>query len=109
MSRYIFTLLFLLGLSFACLLYAPVVRRSLSANPYFCATAGSLGNCLSTDPAYMAVYRVCFAMATFYLLFAAILVCVESARPAQDEMKSFLTPLKEQCHRLRIPSAHKQT
>ena len=94
MSRYIFTLLFLLGLSFACLLYAPVVRRSLSANPYFCATAGSLGNCLSTDPAYMAVYRVCFAMATFYLLFAAILVCVESARDPRVDLQYKAWPLK---------------
>ena len=79
-SRIIFTALYILGVLFSCLLYIPEIRHSLSKSTYFCATMSTHGVCLSTDPAYMAVYRVCFAMATFYLLFAVILVCVDNTR-----------------------------
>ena len=93
-SRSIFTLLFVLGLSFACLLYAPAVRRSLVANPYFCTTISPLGSCLSTDPAYTAVYRICFAMAAFYLLFALILACVENMRDPRVDLQYKFWPVK---------------
>lgn len=93
-SRRIFTLLFVLGLTFSCLLYAPAVRHSLSINTYFCTTISSLGSCLSTDPAYMAVYRVCFAMATFYLLFAVILVCVDNTRDPRVDLQYKAWPVK---------------
>ena len=79
-SRYIFTALYISGVLFSCLLYIPEVRHSLNKNTYFCTTISTRGICLSTDPAYMAVYRVCFAMATFYLLFAVILLCVGNTR-----------------------------
>ena len=79
-SRYIFTALYVFGVLFSCLLYNPGVRHGLNKSTYFCTTISTRGVCLSTDPAYMAVYRVCFAMATFYLLFAVILVCVGNTR-----------------------------
>lgn len=82
-SRYIYTVLYILGVFFSVLLYVPEVRHRLSKSTYFCSTISTRGVCLSTDPAYMAVYRLCFAMAVFFLLFAVILVCVNNARRAR--------------------------
>ncbi len=93
-SRYIFTALYILGVLFSCLLYIPKIRHSLSKSTYFCTTISTRGVCLSTDPAYMAVYRVCFAMATFYLLFAVILVCVDDAQDTRVDLQYKAWPVK---------------
>ncbi|XP_028409873.1 uncharacterized protein LOC114532543 [Dendronephthya gigantea] len=77
-SRYIYTVLYILGVLFSGLLFVPEVRHRLSKSTYFCSTVSTRGVCLNTDPAYMAVYRVCFAMAVFFLLFAVVLVCVNN-------------------------------
>ena len=93
-SRCIFSLLYILGVSFSCLLYIPEIRHSLSKSTYFCPTISTHGVCLSTDPAYMAVYRVCIAMATFYLLFALILVCVDDVRDPRVDLQYKAWPVK---------------
>jgi hypothetical protein len=93
-SRYIFTGLFVLGVLFSCLLYIPEIRHSISESTYFCSTLSTSGVCLSTDPVYMAVYRVCIAMATFYLLFAVILVCVDDTRDPRVDLQYKAWPVK---------------
>ena len=53
------------------------MRVTLESNPYFCNRISKLGNCLSMDPAYLAVHRICLAMTAFFLLFTLILFSVE--------------------------------
>ena len=106
-SRYIFTILYVLGVLFSCVLYVPEIRHSLSKSTYFCTTSSTIGNCLSTDPVYMAVYRICFAMATFYLLFAVILVCVDNTRDLNDTSESRTSKTRDSCEDPRVDLQHK--
>ena len=76
-TRFAYTFLLLAGTVASCTMYLPAVRRALESNPYFCSRLTKMGNCLSMDPAYLAVYRICFSMAAFFLLFAMILYSVE--------------------------------
>lgn len=77
-TRFVYTFFLLVGTAVSCTMYLPVVRRALESNIYFCNKLTKLGNCLSMDPAYLAVYRICFSMAAFFLLFSLILYSVET-------------------------------
>ena len=77
-TRFVYTFFLLTGICVSCLMYVPSMRRALETNEYFCSRLTRMGNCLSMDPAFLAVYRVCFAMAAFFLLFAIILYSVQS-------------------------------
>lgn len=77
-TRFIYTFFLLVGTAVSCAMYLPAVRRALESNAYFCDKLTRMGNCLSMDPAYLAVYRICFSMAAFFLLFALILYSVQS-------------------------------
>ena len=77
-TRFVYTFFLLVGTAVSCAMYLPTMRRALEGNVYFCNKLTKLGNCLSMDPAYLAVYRVCFSMAAFFLLFSLILYSVET-------------------------------
>ena len=77
-TRFIYTFFLLVGTAVSCAMYLPVTRRALESNAYFCNKLTRMGNCLSMDPAYLAVYRICFSMAAFFLLFSLILYSVQS-------------------------------
>ena len=77
-TRFIYTFFLLVGTAASCVMYLPGVRRVLESNPYFCSKLTRMGNCLSMDPAYLAVYRICFSMAAFFLLFSVILYSVRT-------------------------------
>lgn len=76
-ARFVYLFFFLAGTATSCIMYIPTMRATLESNPYFCSRISKLGNCLSMDPAYLAVYRICFAMTAFFLLFTLILFSVE--------------------------------
>lgn len=76
-TRFVYTFFLLAGTAVSCAMYLPAVRRALESNAYFCSKLTKMGNCLSMDPAYLAVYRICFSMAAFFMLFALILYSVE--------------------------------
>ena len=77
-TRFIYTFFLLVGTAISCAMYLPAMRRALEKNAYFCSKLTKMGNCLSMDPAYLAVYRICFSMAAFFLLFAIILYAAQS-------------------------------
>lgn len=77
-TRFIYTFFLLVGTAVSCAMYLPATRRALESNAYFCNKLTRMGNCLSMDPAYLAVYRICFSMAAFFFLFALILYSVQS-------------------------------
>lgn len=76
-TRFVYTFFLLAGTVVSCAMYLPAVRRALESNAYFCNKLTRMGNCLSMDPAYLAVYRICFSMAAFFLLFSLILYSVQ--------------------------------
>lgn len=76
--RFIYTFFFVCGAVASSLMYLPSIRHALQTNSFFCRKISRLGNCMSHDPGYLAVYRICFSMATFYLLFAIILYAVKN-------------------------------
>lgn len=77
-TRFFYTFFLLIGTAVSGIMYLPVVRRALESNAYFCNKLTKMGNCLSMDPAYLAVYRICFSMAAFFLLFSLILYSVQT-------------------------------
>lgn len=77
-TRFIYTFFFICGTIASSLMYLPKIRHALEKNSFFCPKISRLGNCMSHDPGYLAVYRICFSMATFYLLFAIILYAVKN-------------------------------
>ena len=92
--RFVYTSFLLTGITAACVMYSPGVRRWLETSPHFCSRLTHMGNCFSTDPAYLAVYRICFSMAAFFLLFAIILCCVRSRRDPRDLIQNGLWIVK---------------
>ena len=77
-TRFVYTFFLLVGTAVSCAMYLPSMRRALESNVYFCNKLTRMGNCLSMDPAYLAVYRICFSMAAFFLLFSLILYSVQT-------------------------------
>ena len=77
-TRFVYTFFLLVGTAVSCVMYLPGMRRALESNVYFCSKLTRMGNCLSMDPAYLAVYRICFSMAAFFLLFSLILYSVQT-------------------------------
>ncbi|XP_068023557.1 serine incorporator 2 [Melanerpes formicivorus] len=84
-SRLLFTFFLFLGTLVSIIMITPGVEKELHKLPGFCEGSGSvLGiqtsvNCESFL-GHKAVYRMGFAMAAFFFLFAAIMLCVRSSR-----------------------------
>ena len=70
--------IFLLLVTLLCfVLSAPQTRQKIYAIPHFCNEIVDSKTCESLV-GYTAVYRVCFGMAMFYLVFSCVLVGVKS-------------------------------
>ena len=70
--------MFLLLVTLLCVvLSAPQTRQKIYAIPHFCNEIVDSKTCESLV-GYTAVYRVCFGMAMFYLVFSCVLVGVKS-------------------------------
>ncbi|KFO78865.1 Serine incorporator 2, partial [Cuculus canorus] len=84
-SRLLFTLFLFLGTLVSIIMIIPGVEKELYKLPGFCEGSGSvLGlqthvNC-SSFLGHKAVYRMSFAMASFFFLFAVLMVCVRSSK-----------------------------
>ena len=83
-TRFVYTFFLITGTATSCVMYVPGVRRALETSPHFCSRLTRMGNCFSVDPAYLAVYRICFSMAAFFLLFAVILYSVRTRSDPRD-------------------------
>lgn len=83
-SRIGYTLILLLGFVLSCIMLAPGIREKLDQIPRFCANVGP-ENC-DKLVGYMAVYRVCFALALFYLIMAVIMIKVKSSKDPRAKL-----------------------
>ncbi|XP_030074644.1 serine incorporator 2 [Microcaecilia unicolor] len=81
-TRLVFTFFLLLGTLVACIMIIPGVEDGLKQIPWFCDTSTTLHGSVNCDVVvgYKAVYRMCFAMAGFFFLFALIMICVKSSK-----------------------------
>ncbi|XP_055979497.1 serine incorporator 2 [Sorex fumeus] len=84
-SRLLFTLFLFLGVLVCIVMLLPAVESQLYKLPWVCEDPGAFiitqgfidcGSLLG----HRAVYRMCFAMAIFFLLFALLMLCVRSSR-----------------------------
>uniref|UniRef100_A0A8C1HNR9 Serine incorporator 1 n=2 Tax=Cyprinus carpio TaxID=7962 RepID=A0A8C1HNR9_CYPCA len=73
-TRLIYAFFMLLGVAIACIMLMPGMEGHLKKIPGFCHV-----NC-DVLVGYKAVYRVCFGMAMFFLLFSLIMVKVKSSQ-----------------------------
>lgn len=94
-SRYLHSTLHFRGYVLVLVIYPR--NTPLSKSSYFCTTVSTSGFCLSADPVYMAVYRVCFAISS-YFLFTIILSGVNKTnethlKNANDETCVKKTPM----------------
>lgn len=76
-TRIVYTVFLLLGTVVSAVMLAPGMADQLMKIPHFCEHV-SENNC-SSLVGYLAVYRVCFAMAAFFLLMAMLLIKVKSS------------------------------
>uniref|UniRef100_A0A8C4X614 Serine incorporator 1 n=1 Tax=Erpetoichthys calabaricus TaxID=27687 RepID=A0A8C4X614_ERPCA len=86
-TRIIYAIFLLLGVAVACIMLMPGMEEQLNKIPGFC--IGGLGtsfpgvkgqvNC-DVLVGYKAVYRVCFGMAMFFLLFSLLMIKVKSSQ-----------------------------
>ena len=73
-----YTLFLLLGFILSCVMLSPGIRHKLNKIPQFCDKIGP--ETCDKMVGYMAVYRVGFAMASFYVLMALITIKVTASR-----------------------------
>ena len=62
----------------SCVMLSPDIRQKLGKVPHLCAALGP-DNC-DKVVGYLAVYRVCFAMAAFFFLMALLTFKVHNSR-----------------------------
>ncbi|KAM4700047.1 serine incorporator 2 [Discoglossus pictus] len=82
MTRLTFSIFLLLGTLVACIMIIPGVEAGLQKLPWFCTSSTSITGSVNCDVlvGHQAVYRMCFALAAFFFLFALIMICVRSSR-----------------------------
>ena len=76
-SRIVYTIILFLGTVLSAVMLAPGIVEKLEKIPRFCDHVPE-SNCNSLV-GYLAVYRVCFAMAAFFLLMAVLMFKVKNS------------------------------
>ncbi|XP_044173914.1 probable serine incorporator [Acropora millepora] len=76
-TRVVYALFLLFGLIASCIVLIPGIRDELDKIPYFCHKEASI---CDKVVGYMAVYRICFTMAAFFMLFCIIMYGVRDSK-----------------------------
>ncbi|XP_071433003.1 serine incorporator 2 [Pithys albifrons albifrons] len=92
-SRLLFTFFLFLGTLVSIIMIIPGVERELHKLPGFCEGSGAV---LGVQPhvdcssflGHKAVYRMGFAMASFFLLFAVLMLCVRSSKDPRAALQN---------------------
>lgn len=94
-TRIAYAVLLLFGCIIACVMLAPGVADLLTKIPYLCSDVKlgdlnvqeSLADC-SKVVGYQAVYRLCFAMASFFFLMCIIMIKVQSSKDPRSAIQN---------------------
>ncbi|XP_022104493.1 serine incorporator 1-like isoform X2 [Acanthaster planci] len=79
-SRLVYGLILLLGTFLSCLALIPGIQTAIQKIPYICDKAQKDVNVCQRFGGYLGVYRLCFAMACFFFLFAVIMIKVKTSK-----------------------------
>ncbi|EDO33431.1 predicted protein [Nematostella vectensis] len=85
-SRIVYTLLLFLGTLVSAVMLAPGIRAKLDDIPHFCQAVPH--DACDSLVGYLAVYRVCFGMAGFFLLMALMMFKVRSSRDPRAKFQN---------------------
>ena len=95
-ARIVYTVLLLLGTIMSAVMLAPGIRDQLDKIPHFCTLAGKYSDSgCDNVVGYLAVYRVCFAMAAFFLIMAVMMFKVSSSRDPRAKFQNGLVNNKK--------------
>ncbi|KAK3699589.1 hypothetical protein QZH41_014301, partial [Actinostola sp. cb2023] len=89
-SRIVYTILLFLGTVVSAVMLAPGIRDKLEHIPHFCDNKylHNSKNVCNSMVGYLAVYRVCFGMAAFFLLMAVMMFKVSSSRDPRAKFQN---------------------
>ena len=87
-SRIGYTIILLLGFVLSCVMLSPDIRHKLNQVPHLCSALGP-ENC-DKVVGYLAVYRVCFAMFSFFIIMALITFKIRSSRDPRANIQNGL-------------------
>ncbi|VDP07612.1 unnamed protein product [Soboliphyme baturini] len=77
-TRLMYALIMFFGTLVSCLMLVPSIQEKLAKSNWFCKATLNIECERATG--YQAVYRMCFAMAAFFLLFAILMINVKSSK-----------------------------
>lgn len=83
-TRVAYALVLLFGVAVSCVMLAPGLADQLAKIPYLCSGITHCRNLVG----YLAVYRVCFAMAAFFFLFSVLTINVKSSRDPRSAIQN---------------------
>ena len=83
-ARIGYTFILLLGFIMSCVMLAPDIRAKLQNIPQLCKYVDNCDDLVG----YLAVYRVCFAMAAFFAVMAIITFKVKSSRDPRAKFQN---------------------
>lgn len=90
-TRIAYAVLLLMGVIVSCIMLAPGLADELAKIPYLCTgfehVIDPLLKC-QNFVGYLAVYRVCFALAAFFFLFTILMINVKSSRDPRSAIQS---------------------
>lgn len=84
-TRIAYSLFLLFGLITSCIVLIPGIRDQLDKIPHFCQNEPNL---CDKVVGYIAVYRICFAMAVFFVFFCLIMYGVKSSKDARSGIQN---------------------
>lgn len=90
-TRIVYSLFLLFGLIVSCVMLTPGIRSELDKIPHFCSSKPEI---CDNIVGYLAVYRVCFAIAAFFLFFCLIMYGVKSSRDPRSGFQNGFWAIK---------------
>ncbi|XP_067123454.1 probable serine incorporator isoform X3 [Centruroides vittatus] len=94
-TRIMYAVMLLLTTIVACIMLSPSLTESLQKVP-FCKNSTLLSQTVDCDKAvgYLAVYRICFALTLFFVLFAIMMIGVKSSKDARAGIQNGFWAIK---------------
>ncbi|XP_076349901.1 putative serine incorporator isoform X2 [Tachypleus tridentatus] len=91
-TRIMYAIMLLLTTIVACVMLSPSVKDGLDKAP-FCSD-NSVYKVMCQDVGYLAVYRICFAMTLFFILFSLIMIGVKSSKDPRSGIQNGFWAIK---------------
>ncbi|RMX53255.1 hypothetical protein pdam_00022758 [Pocillopora damicornis] len=90
-TRIVYSIFLLFGLILSCIVLIPGIREEMDKIPKFCEKEDKICDSLV---GYLAVYRICFAMAAFFFFFCLIMYGVKSSKDPRSGIQNGFWGLK---------------